>query len=379
MALKAVPERFTRGITRMTAADVEDVEQFKRQQFGAGARQLDPARERWLYEENPFLDEAGRTVLIARRQDEIVGMITEIPFELQIGTDRRRAAWPVDLTVEAAWRMRGIGPGLISTLAQGHSIVVPVNLSDHGYGLFTSLGMTDLGIVPVYVRPLDARRVLAAPQTPAPDKVRRLAPVAGPALRALDASVRTGLRAAGLRAVAVDALDERVDEVWERAAPHYPVLARRDSGILAWRIDARPDRDRLLRYYLARGRETLGYVVLRPALSGDTPVAVVVDYLAPPRWVAPLLLAGGWGAARQAGSAALAVRSRNIPADRSLRAAGFLRRDSVTDPPIRHMVTCTDEPGICALVSDPDSWFVTSADCDLEHGTVASSAASSLD
>jgi hypothetical protein len=49
-----------------------------------------------------------------------------------------------------------------------------------------------------------------------------------------------------------------------------------------------------------------------------------------------------------------------------------VRREQVTakDMPIRFMVHCSDEPGICALVSDPDSWFVTAADSDLEYATL---------
>jgi len=406
--------------------------EFLVREFGPDSRQADAGRNAWLYEQNPSLGEAGPGIWICRKSGAIVGYESEIPFELKVGGEQRRAAWAIDLQVREEWRLAGIGPGLIASQLRDRSIAGVLNLSEQGYAAYTRLGWTDLGVVPVYVRPLDARRVLRAPRSPVPARLRRLAPIAGPVLQAADAGLRLGLRL-GLRArdarlVAVDRLDERVDQVWAAAASHYPVLARRGLVDLAWRIDARPDADRLQRYLLLRGSRAIGYAVLRPAVSSGPPpdsgpgsgsadgsgsgsgsadgslspsadesgpadssgsgpaddsgspsgsgpaegfpAMVVVDYLAPPTWVAPLLLLAGWQARRQ-GAAALVVRARNEPADRYLRAAGFVRRESVNDPPIRFMVNCADEPDVCARVSDPDAWFVTSADCDLDHAVLA--------
>jgi hypothetical protein len=361
-----VPERLKRAVTRAGPDDAKDVTRFRVEAFGPDSREADPSRNTWLYEENPCLDDAGPGIWICRKKGDIVGYVSEVPFELQVGQARRRAAWAIDLQVHDEWRLLGIGPGLIASQLQGRSITGVVNLSEHGYAAFRQLGWTDLGIVPVYVRPLDARRVLQAPGTPVPARLRRLAPLAGPGLRVIDAGLRASQRARRIRQVRPERLDERVDEVWAKAAPHYPVLVRRDLDSLGWRIDARPDQATFTRYYLMRGTETLGYAVLRPSVSDRLPVAIVVDYLAPPRWVAPLLLSAGWHARRD-GAAALVVRTRNQPADRYLRAAGFIRRDSIADPPIRFMVSCEDQPEICSLVSDPDAWFVTSSDSDIDH------------
>jgi hypothetical protein len=72
------------------------------------------------------------------------------------------------------------------------------------------------------------------------------------------------------------------------------------------------------------------------------------------------------------------VKTRNEQADRGLKAAGFLRREHGNDPPIKMVVRCEDEPGICALVHEPDNWFVTSADSDLEYGTLAGAVEGSM-
>jgi GNAT superfamily N-acetyltransferase len=361
-----VSERYKVGISRYQPTDADDLHKFQLDHFGESTRQVDPARRDWLFEQNPCRDPAGPGLWVCRRDGVIVGQQAEIPFDLQVGRDRQRASWAVDLMVDEAWRIRGVGPALMATMVEDRSISLGLNLSDKGYAAFVRSGWTDLGIVPVYLRPLDARRSLAV--APVPARVRGLAPVVDPALRALDAAVGALTRAVGAHLVAVDRFDDRLDEIWAGAADHYSVLSRRDLAATGWRIDQRPDAARLRRYYLVRGGRALGYVVLRPTTWSNEPVVIVTDYLAAPRWVPALLLAAGRDA-RSDGAVAMAVKTRNEPADRGLRATGFLRREQGVDPPIQFVVRCTDEAGICALVSDPASWFVTSADSDLEYAT----------
>jgi hypothetical protein len=126
------------------------------------------------------------------------------------------------------------------------------------------------------------------------------------------------------------------------------------------------------RFLLRRRGSVLGYVVLRRNTGRDRERAtVVVDYLAPARWVAPLLTLAAFEARRD-GAAALLAKTRNVPAHRALRAAGFLWRRAVGDDPIRFMFRCSTDgpeaegPEVARLVTDPDAWFVTSADSDLE-------------
>jgi hypothetical protein len=266
--------------------------------------------------------------------------------------------------VDDAWRLRGVGPALVATQLEGRSIVGGLNLSDKGHATYARAGWTDLGIVPVYLRPLDLARAGRVGTLPA--RVAQVAPVAGPILRAIDSAAAAALRGAGASLERVDRFDERIDPVWRASAADHPVAARRDLAMLRWRIDQRPDRDALHRHLLVVRGRTRGYVVTRFGGTAAAPTLVVVDYLAPPRWVAPMLLAAGV-AGRRAGAIAMSVKTRNEPADRYLRAAGFVRRERGTDDPVRFMVRCADDDRVCALVENPDSWFVTSADSDLEY------------
>jgi GNAT superfamily N-acetyltransferase len=369
-----VPARMRAGITRYGPEDAADLAAFQLATFGPDTRQVDRGRDAWLFDANPCrTDGDGRDMWVCRREGAIVGQQAEIPFDLQVGGEVQRAAWGIDLMVDDAWHMRGVGPALLATQLDDRQIVCGLNMSDKGFALYERAGFLDLGVIPVYLRPLDVRGAVRLGGMPGP--VRRAAPVLGPALAGADRAALAALRVAGVRLEAVERFDERVDEVWAvtqqasgaNTAAGGPVLARRDLAVVGWSMDQRPDCDAMRRHYLTRGDRTLGYAVVRPAGTAETPTAVVVDYLAPPRWVAPLLLAAGVAAARETGAVALSVKTRNEPADRYLRAAGFVRRQRGADESIRFMAWCRD-PGLADRLQDPARWFVTSADCDLEYG-----------
>ncbi len=369
-ALK-VPARMKAGITRYGAGDAADLEEFQLATFGPGTRQVDRGRDAWLFDGNPCRTPGDeRDMWVCRRDGAIVGQQAEIPFDLQVGPEVHPAAWGIDLMVDDAWHMRGVGPALLATQLDDRSVVCGLNMSDKGFALYERAGFLDLGVIPVYLRPLDVPGAVRLGAVPGP--VRRAAPVLGPALAAADAAAMGALRAAGVRLEPVERFDERVDEVWAAVCPAADggprgdaVMARRDLAVVAWSIDQRPDRDRVRRHYLSRRGRTLGYVVTRPAGTDDAPTVVVVDYLAPARWVAPLLLAAG-RAARAEGAVAMSAKTRNEPADRFLRAAGFARRTRGADEPIRFMAWCRD-PALADRLRDPARWIVTSADCDLEY------------
>ena len=338
-----VPDRYRAGISRYTPADADDLRAFQLRTFESGSREVDAARTAWLFDRNPCRTADGtRDIYVCRRDGEIVGQQAEIPFDLRVGGRDRRAAWTVDLMVDDEWRLRGVGPGLMATQLDARPLSFGLNLSEKGYATYTRSGWTDLGVVPVYLRPLDL--AAAARGGLLPGRAGRVAPVAGPVLRFADVAAVGALRAAGARLVDVERLDARSDDVWAAASGHYPVLARRDLAALAWRIDDRPDAALLHRHYLVV-RGPPGRVHGGPGRGTPaTPTAVVVDYLAPPRWVAPLLVATG-RAARGRGAVAMSVKTRNGPADRALRLAGFVRRERGADEPIRFMAHAEDDDG----------------------------------
>jgi GNAT superfamily N-acetyltransferase len=361
-----VPAKLRAGVERIRPLDPDEaaaVTEFQRSQYPTGSRQVHPGCARWMYGQNPYGGADGPGFWVYRRKGQILGQQGEMPVELQVGAQRRRMSWAVDLMVDPAWRLRGLGPALIAALLEHNPTVGVLYASKEGFPAFLRSGLVDLGPMPVYRRPLDVSRALRLPRVPRP--VRRIAPLLVPVMALADVAVAAATRLAGARLVPVDRLDERVEDVWDRSAGHYSILARRDLVALTWRIEQRPDSDVLRRYYLVRRGRALGYVVLRPAVSSGLQTAIVVDYLAPPRWVAPLLLAAG-RAARRDGAVAMSVRTRNRPASRRLSIAGFSRRFGADDYPIHLMLRCVDDPEACPVLYDPDRWFLTASDSDLE-------------
>jgi len=361
MAGMKVHERFKAGISRYQPSDADDLAGFQRVAFGSDARQLDHDRFAWLYEHNPGHHDDEPGVWLCRRNGVVVGQQGEIGFDVKVGTEQHPAVWAVDLMVDPDWRMRGIGPGLVATHLEQRPLVAGVTQSDEAIKLYDAFEWTHVATVPSYLRPLDARRTMAV--APVPRRIRPLGVVLGPALRIIDAVLAVVLRLAGLRLRRVERFDERVDDVWERSSPDYPVLAQRDAAHVRWRFDECPEAGELQRYYLTRRRRTLGYVVLRPGERWGQPVSLVIDYLAPVRWVAPLLTCAAHEARRQ-GAFALVCRTLNRPADGWLRFALFVRRGMDVAAPLRLVMHCTT-PVVCAVFGDPDAWLLTAADSDL--------------
>lgn len=359
-----VPERFKAGISRYQPSDADDLATFQRAQFGADARQLDPARIAWLFERNPCRSDEDAPLWMCRRKGEVVGQQAEIAFELLADGQLCPAAWAIDLMVEPAWRLKGVGPGLTATQLDGHDIVVGLTQSAEALNAYLRGGWTDVGVVPMYVRPIDARRFLRV--APAPERLRPLGPVAGPVVRGIDVLAGLSLRGIGAHLVPVDRFDERVDEVWATAHSDYPVLAVRDAATTRWRLDERPDADELRRYYLMRRSRTIGYVALRHQDRWGDQAAFVIDYLAPRHWVAPLLTLAARAAGRD-GAFALVCRTLNEPLDRALQIAGFLRRGVDVTSPLHLVLHCTDtvDDAVSTRFAKSCNWYLTLADSDM--------------
>lgn len=358
-----VPARFKAGIEPATPDDAADLAAFQRATFGADGRQLDPARAEWLFERNPHRIDERSGVWICRRKGEIVGQQAEIAFRLVAGGQELPAAWAIDLMVAPEWRIRGVGPGLMATHSELRSTVAGLTQNEDAVNIYRRAGWAEVGTVPVYMRPLDVPEL--SRRAPFAARLRRVAPVLQVGLRAVDLAISGAARLAGLRLVPVDRFDERVDEVWERAAPDYPVLAKRDAATVSWQFDQRPEAAEFHRFYLVRGAKVLGYVALQRTGHWEGFSMAVIDFLAPARWVAPMLtLAARW--ARRQGAFVLMCRTVCKPAERSLKAAGFLPRGLAAALPLRMFVhTTVPDDAVRAAVGAPDSWFLTAADADL--------------
>jgi GNAT superfamily N-acetyltransferase len=341
---------------------------FQARLFGSDARQADRAWIRWAAQ-NPEIESGAPPVLISRRDGAIVGSQSSVPFRLREGGAIVPASWAIDLMVEPTWRLRGVGPALTGTLTSRHGLVAVLGVSDAAYRTFLRSGWRDLGELPIYIHPRD---VSWSARQAGLRGVKRIAASAltRPALTL--ARLASGVLARATRAdlQPVPRFDPRVDEVWD--AVDYPVIAARDFRALSWRFDAAPNADRCTRYYLVQRGRVRGYAVTRVEPVRGRPALVIVDFLASPRWILPLL--ARVAALPEARDAGAVICEALIPGmDHALAAAGFLRIGAgggaivpETGVKFRIMVHQGDRPERAAF--DRRRWFITTGDSDVGWG-----------
>jgi GNAT superfamily N-acetyltransferase len=315
-------DRARAGVGRLTREDHDDWIAFRARNFGPDGRQADPAWLRWLAE-NPELDGGELQAWICRRNGAIVGNQGSIPFRLKEGQRVLPASWAVDLMVEPAWRLRGIGPVLSEAQARITELAAAVGISDAACRAYRRAGWRDLGEIPTYIRMQDIEWSIAEGGLQGGRAVAARA-LARPALALTRLGSGLVARAMGTALHPVHRFDHRVDRVWVAASARYAVMAVRDHRALAWRFDSVPDADRTARHYLVQRGRVRGYLVTRVEPWRDREALVIVDYLASPRWVLPLL--AHVSALPEARGAAL-IRCQTLSPgnDLAFHAAGFVR------------------------------------------------------
>lgn len=350
------------AVRRFEPADRPALEAFQQVHFGPGSRQLDPDHVRWLYEDIPGREEAGPQLWIFRHDDgTVVGQQGGMPFRLKVGDQEVKASWGIDLMVAPEWRLRGVGPALSAAHVAAAPVTIGLGITDAAFRSYRSAGWLDLGLVPTWVRALDAARCLRLGAVRHP-LVRLAARIGVPVSDAVASAWSWVAHRLGARLEPVAAFDERVDDLWRQVAGRYPVLARRDYRSLAWRFDAVPRAERFQRAYLLRKGVIKGYLVLRVDRWQGEPVGVIIDYLASPEWL-PTLLAQAIGLARRQGLVALVCRT--LSPTGAFSVLGFLPLHQGLRWPTRVMIRTGDEAAeLTPIIARRANWFITAADSD---------------
>ena len=229
------------------------------------------------------------------------------------------------------------------------------------------MGSGHVATIPVFLFPVDPGRFLRGyvASNPARDRIRLLR-ATGPLIVAAGrvASLYCQTQSKEFCLVPIDAFDERVDEIWHDVSSAYLVMARRDAAWLRWRFDLCPDQREYRRFYLLDRKSVVGYLVLRAMMRYGESGLAVIDYL-----TAPNTLSGFFGcavgAAREYGATTLLCRTLNSRARRKLRSLGLVRLKHESRS-IRFTLSTPKQDPIARIVRDPDNWFLTAADCDLD-------------
>jgi hypothetical protein len=196
------------------------------------------------------------------KEQEVIGHLATLPVRLAVGGRLLDAAWAVGLVVLPEHRNGPVAPLLVKKLNEAVDIALTLHVEEAALRVFKGVGWHHLGVLPQYVRVLNARAFV---QTFArrgrqflPDRGARLwavlphvaAPVGGLVRLAFSGLAVAGAlrrrRAAGVSVGQEGAFDHGYTELAERVKDKLGVWVFRDERYLAARYGRRMGAYRLL-------------------------------------------------------------------------------------------------------------------------------------
>jgi GNAT superfamily N-acetyltransferase len=261
-------------IDRYRPDDRRQVEALYRRVFGPDAAEANRLRWEWQYGRNPHVPADGPLIWIAREGTTIVGQYAAMPVRLAVQGREIDAAWGMDVMVAPERQRQGLGDQLFRTWDRAVGASLGLGLSDSSFRLFQKMSWPVVGPVPCMVKPL-SRRALRRPSWPLPVN-RFVSYVTLP-------WVRVVARARPLQGevTVIRQFDERFTRLWQRLAPRFAFIVRRDAAYLNWKYIQAPH----VRYTIAaliRDGEAAGYVVYRHKQEPRGRVTLLVDFLVDP-------------------------------------------------------------------------------------------------
>lgn len=296
------------------------------------------ARLHWLYDTNP----GGPAITwLAEEQGKVAGCTSFFPFRLWLDGTEVRGALGGDGYVRPEFRRRGIG----AALHEASCAAMPSHEIACMYGAPGAMNVTPLkaggsreaGQVVRWVRPLKG------------EALRVPSPLAKAVSWALHPRTRARL------VPAVDR-DRFIDRVWEAAREALPLAAVRDSSFYSWRFQHAPAH-RQPTFVIMDLDRPIGVCALETI--GDGRIVRIVDLIAVPgEWRNCLLAAVEYCEHTSAELVDIKLLERDS-AKRAMYRSLFVDRGK---KPFLCMIPAGGDPRLV----DPERWFYTNADSDLD-------------
>ena len=263
------------------------------------------------------------------KDDRVLGHLSTIPVHVRAGATVRPAYWFIGFMVRPESRNGPIGYLLLKQASHELELTLSLTVAQPSIRLFRSVGFTEIGVVPNYVRMLRPGRVLRQIDLDAiglaglPPLLRRAVGLAqAPGLAELvggAARVGIGLWSAirtptftGPRVVEGAGPAPALDQLWADTEPAVWFAAARDAEYLGWRYPTGAMQPYGAIHAEAAGRLRGVAYVRRPRAEGDPrlkgiKVATLSDWIFDPSRPADglSLLAGAEKVAREQGADAL--------------------------------------------------------------------------
>ena len=354
-----------------TEADIDELVALCQAQPGKAAA-ITPEYVRWQHSANP----AGfAQVGLARENgsDRIVGVVWLMPLRVQMNGQMVLGSQSMYALVHPDYRRQGIFSTLVTICdeagqQQGFDFTYGFP-NPNSYPSFVGrLGWSDLGQARLYLRPLNASRLIK----------HRLG--SGLFQNALAGAACSGVRllfeprpilaeTARINVEDIDTTGTALDDFWARVGNKYPVMVVRDTRFLDWRYRQIPDRHYQL-WAARQDEEVVAIIALRSVSIEGIACGMVVDFLVESgergRLGGDILLQrAGEYFQQQDLDLAGCLMLPHASEIGSLRRQGYLPCPRALQPqPFRVVVRVFEGTQHSACLLDLKSWFLTMGDFD---------------
>jgi len=323
----------------------------------------------WLYRYNPC---GGSVTFVAEDKGKVVGHFPNVLAYIKVGDEICRAGIVLHLTTRSDYRRKGIfeslGKASAEELARSkipYSFAFPNDKSRPGF--LKKLGFSTIATVPLLVRPLRMRNVLAAiTKRPALAAVLYFGPAA--LYHIFFHHYRLRRKDVSLEIEAREAFGPEFDALWESSGAQATVLVRRDARFLNWRFRERPKQGYKI-LTASKDGALAGYMVTRKADFFSMRAGIIMDCLVRPgggHIIEALLQAAFDDFKKEGSDLCMAASSRNNILYGALKDAGFASIPSKLNPRKLVLVGRADHlAGGKEIFLDGRNWFVTFGDWDV--------------
>ena len=236
-------------------------------------------------------------ILLAIKDDQVVGQACVTPVELKVGEEICIATWGTDFIVLTACRGEGVGKKLMDVELDHYKFMIGLWMPYVTRRIAKQLGYKNLDPVIVYRRPVRLHKFFInnylMPNKEKRPLIHRLFNIACryfffDRLVSIMMNIIWGVRDLLEKNTKknnlcdiqeVNDFDQRIDNLWNSTSNQFGIIVKRDTEFLNWRYS----RHHVLMYrkFIAQGDgETKGYLVLRKAEPEELNVGRIVDLFA---------------------------------------------------------------------------------------------------
>ena len=325
----------------------------------------------WIHTKNPN----GSPVFLVAREigtGRLIGWVMYVPFQLIWQGERLKALIGFNLMVRKEYRRKGISTAMIQCgtaegKRQGHHFIAAL-ANSKSTEVHRKMGDLIVSSVPMVIRPLDVAS-LSREQFSNP-----LAQWVTRAAWAIGGSIVFRERRPRNYGLPVDIVEESefgeaFDRFWEKVNAKYNLMLVRDRAFLQWRFREMPCRSYLV-FSARRGKDILGYLVLREAVIRGIKCGLISDFMVAPGEAgdrAGLLLMNAATrcfreAQAQLGGGLMFTHTQEFGI---MRQAGYVPTPERLAPQSITLIvhTILDEIPTRQILL-PESWFISNADHD---------------